>query len=280
MCYQCNPGGSYGSGAVPSYSPLESAISQSHYQASYSSSGNYTISHSISNSELEQAIETAPTTPMTANYIKNTQKYGNDLYLSNDSITRSYSSAPIFLKLHRPTTEFIDKAADIEEDVRKTFGLTTGREFPDDIIIKICDMHELKRVHKSIGGVWSNGISGFAVNRKKSGQGCVIFIKEDELARVMITVGHEIGHCLSNPLPDQRDEEAKAFAFELAWVEILHKHNIAGLSNCITPTIPANNGLHNIAFDFISSLTKRGKEAIELFTKLISGELSIKGDAA
>ncbi len=268
----CNPGGSYGLGVSPSYSPLESAVS--HYQTSYSSSGNYAISHS----ELEESIKTVHTEPINTDYSKITQKYGNDLYLSNDNLTQSYTTTPMFLNPKRPTTEFVDKAAEIEEHVRKTFRLTTDQEFPDDITVKICEKRELKKIHTSMGGIWSNGINGFAINRKRSGQGCVIFIKEDELAKVMITVGHEIGHCLSNPLPNQHDEEAKAFAFELAWVKTLHKHNIAGLTNCITPTIPANNGLHNIAFDFIQSMTKKGKQAIEIFTNLMTGELSIKGD--
>ena len=47
-------------------------------------------------------------------------------------------------------------------------------------------------------------------------------------------------------------EEAKAFAFEIAWTQTIFKHNIGGLKYKLHSDLkPAENNLHNIAFNFV-----------------------------
>jgi hypothetical protein len=89
---------------------------------------------------------------------------------------------------------------------------------------------------------------GFCINRYP--QTSYIFVREDNLDRLFLTIGHEIGHALSPILSDPRDEEAKAFAFSLAWMKTVVEHNIADLSHNITPN-PARNDLHDVAYSFV-----------------------------
>ena len=97
------------------------------------------------------------------------------------------------------------------------------------------------------------GVRGLSINRKAEGLISDIFVLEDELDRVMLTIGHEIGHVLTTSLRDKRDEEAKAFAFELAWLQTIHKFNILGLKECMNINMlnPAVNGLHNTALGLV-----------------------------
>jgi len=97
---------------------------------------------------------------------------------------------------------------------------------------------------------------------------------EDELARLMLTMGHELGHIITLPMNDPRDEEAKAFAFSMAWMDAIKENNIGNLSTVINPR-PAKNGLHNVAFDFVLSLIENGRKAIDVYLELIKGEVSI-----
>jgi hypothetical protein len=80
---------------------------------------------------------------------------------------------------------------------------------------------------------------------------------------------------MSPTLPDSRDEEAKAFAFSMAWMETIKKHNIAGIGNSILPN-PARNGLHDVAYEYLLELIQKGKQdAMRLFKDIASGALSI-----
>jgi len=115
-----------------------------------------------------------------------------------------------------------------------------------------------------LGGKWSEGIQGFCLESKH------IYVREADLASIMLTIGHEIGHAMSlalNPI----DEEAKAYSFSIAWMEIIRKQNIAGLRDYFVSDNPAHNGLHDIAFFSVLRLMDKGKKAIEIFHDLIAG---------
>ena len=49
----------------------------------------------------------------------------------------------------------------------------------------------------------------------------------------MLTIGHELGHVLTKTLSRHHDEEAKAYAFSLVWIDAIKKNNIANLSGAI-----------------------------------------------
>ena len=67
------------------------------------------------------------------------------------------------------------------------------------------------------------------------------------------------------------DEEAKAFAFSIAWMKTIKQHNIANLSTAIKLERPANNGIHNIALDFVLDLVNKGKGALDIHSDIVRG---------
>lgn len=209
-------------------------------------------------------------------YKGNVAMYTEGRYLTNRTKEQAYFAPDVFL--NDTPTEFIS-SEDEEQGklilslVEDAFEATTGKKIPKDLKIKVCSEEELKSFHKANNGKWNQGIRGFSINRRGFGTS-EVFVKEDELARLMLTMGHEIGHVASLPMNDAVDEEAKAFAFSMAWMNSIKENNIGGLSTVINPR-PANNGLHNVAFDFVLKLLEKGRNALEVYLELIRGEISI-----
>lgn len=234
--------------------------------------------HYISNLEvrLESEQRDSGRARDEAPYVATTSPQESDYFLCN-RLTSTYVFSPApFLRPDRPTTQFVGEAAEIEQYVREAFQATTGNDLPSDIEIRVCSPFELKRIHAQFGGTWSQGIQGFAVNRCGKGVS-EVFVKENFLDALLLVIGHELGHVLTAPLPSQRDEEAKAFAFEMAWLRKIQRENIAGLSSSIVlDRRPAENGLHNVAFSFIYRLLEQGREAFEVYLDLVRGALSLE----
>jgi hypothetical protein len=270
MYYQSsNAGYSCSSGAC-SYSALESAVAS--YSAGCGSPSASGYAKDISYMMADIAV------PQSRAFYSGSSG-NNDVYKSagygaGRSVTRTYYSSPnAFLNPNRPKTVFVGHSNEIKEFVEEAFQLTTGRSFPDDIQISVLGEEELKKVHEQIGGKWSSGIQGFAINRKHLGLISEIFIKKGELDQLMLTLGHELGHVLSKKLGSILDEEAKAFAFSIEWMKTIKQHNIANLSTAIQLDRPANNGIHDKALDFVLDLISKGKQAINVYFELIRGEL-------
>lgn len=183
-------------------------------------------------------------------------------YFTADSFLRQGSSA-----------RFVGDAAEIQSDIEDAFRATTGEEMPKDIIVHVLDYNEFRKAHKQHSGAWNEGIMGFSINTNGRGASNV-FARADQLDRLMLTIGHEIGHVLTSALKNMHDEEAKAFAFSLAWMDAIRKNNIAGIGKNILPE-PANNGLHDTAFAFVQALMKYGSSAWDAFKQIASGALTI-----
>ncbi len=262
-----------------SYSSLESAVS------SYHASSNPSYSTSSSNGDsLSYLVEAAAVnSPLKgiASYDFDVKKdsYGGislETYNAKKSITSSYSHVTDdFLNPNRPRSTFVGDAVEIKEFIEQAFFSTTGREFPKDIVVRIVDEKTMKNAHSMFGDRWNSGIQGFAINRKDRGLISEIFIKKGELDSIMITIGHEIGHVLSKKLMDAREEEAKAFAFSLAWMKAIKESNIANLGTSISLSRPAMNGIHNVALDFVLDLREKGIDALSIYNDLIGGKLNI-----
>lgn len=171
-----------------------------------------------------------------------------------------------FVTSHTP---FVGEAEQIMPYVEEAFRKTTGKNLPNDFSLVLCDKEELKTAHQFFNGMWNDGIQGFCVNRNGFGESR-IFVKKDELAKVMLTVGHEIGHLQTSSL-NGVEEEAKAFAFSMEWMNKIKENNIANLENTIITEHPAENGLHNVAFDFVANMMRQGVNAIDVFNGLIEG---------
>jgi hypothetical protein len=179
-----------------------------------------------------------------------------------------------FLAEDRPITPMVSSMGDVKEVVEMTFEKITGQEFPHDSIkIAVCDEQTFRQVHSNTGGAWSPGIMGFSFN--KYGRGISeIYVKQDHLDSILLTIGHELGHVLGPTLPNGQDEEAKAHAFSLTWIETIRDNNIGGLQPNIIPN-PAHNGLHDVAFDYVKYLLQTGASSFDVFKTLAHGLTSI-----
>lgn len=268
MCYGCS-GGEYISGGSASYSSMPN------YSALESTVKDYQPVMSMSEEKSIANIPVFHTKPV---YNRMSDAYTKGLYLQVKSSESMYFSPSHFVNSNVPT-EFISCKDEQQNEFVKSivwqaFKSVIGKEAPKDIAIRICSSEELKKFHKLHGGKWSPGIRGFSLNRRGFGTS-EVFVQEDELASLMLTLGHEIGHVITLPMNNPVDEEAKAFAFSMAWMKKVKDENIGGLFEAINP-MPAKNGLHNKAFDFVVEMIRMGRDALDVYLELINGEISIE----
>ena len=268
---------------------LESiAHSSSDYTSSSlsSSSESYSgglVAYSISSSFGSSSANGAYHISMSANVLSSTMSPSSGANYSTSSTNYSFSkpqyniaqahaeyhfSPEVFLK---PGKEgmFVGKAEEIREHIETTFHAVTRRSFPSDIKISICDEKEFQKIAPSPGTL------GLSINRSSQGLLSEIFVLNGSLARVMLTIGHEIGHVLTTTLNSAHDEEAKAYAFSLAWMNKIQQEDIARLGDSFITENPAINGLHNVAFNFVQKMVKSGLEAWTIYRQLVFGELQL-----
>lgn len=164
---------------------------------------------------------------------------------------------------------FVGEADKIKPYIEEAFEKMFSCPFPNDVKISVLDEKKFRKLAPNSGTV------GLSINRKKQGFVSEIFVLNDNLARVMLTIGHELGHVLTETLGNAQDEEAKAYSFSLAWMKIIKENNIADLGDAIVLERPAENGLHNVAFAFVQKLLNAGEKAWELYLKLVRGQVSV-----
>ena len=163
---------------------------------------------------------------------------------------------------------FVGKAEEVREFVEDAFEKLFNQPFPNHIKISILNQEEFRKIAPSPNAV------GLSINRSQEGLLSEIFILNDAIGRVMLTIGHELGHVLTKTLPSAHDEEAKAYAFSLLWMKVIKEHDIADLGDAIVAERPADNGLHNVAFAFVHQLLAQGREIEEIYSQLILGACS------
>lgn len=193
-------------------------------------------------------------------------------YLSGQKQEHVFITEDHLVQGREPSPD-IDTFSTIRDDIETAFELITGTKLTG-VSIQVLNDDSFRKKHVEITGKWDEGVQGFSIN--KNGKGAVdeVFVRKGPLDRTVLTIGHEIGHVMSKTLGNEHDEEAKAFAFSLAWMETIVKNNILGLKNHINPQ-PAKNGLHNIAFEFVADLVEKGQKAIEIFQEVALGTLSV-----
>ena len=180
-----------------------------------------------------------------------------------------YEFQPVrFLNPNRQRTAFVGDAAEIADFIREAFAKTMQKELPGDISITVSSRQLLQRIHPQF---LNSGIVGLSLNRGSSGS--EVFVVAGNLDEVMLVIGHELGHVLTLPMANGQAEEAKAFAFEMAWASAIFLHDIAGLRSSINEAAlsmkPAQNGLHDIAFAFVKAATQlAGKEPLQLHSEI------------
>ncbi len=161
------------------------------------------------------------------------------------------------------------QAEEIQEEIEEAFQRIFSQMLPNDIKISILDEAEFRKIAPS------PGVVGLSINRSMQELLSEIFILNDSLGRVMLTIGHELGHVLSPTLESAHDEEAKAYAFSLLWMKVIKEHNIANLGDAIILENPAANGLHDLSFGFVHQLLKE-KSAEEIYRELVNGDMSFR----
>jgi len=210
-------------------------------------------------------------------YKGNLQKptiYSENNYLQQEKPTKTYYFTPqIFLNPIRPKSQFINTTEQIQSLIEETFELMLKKKLLN-ISIQICNKEELKQIHSRFGP-WHEGIQGFALNNKELKQ---IFVKNNNLDELMLTIGHEIGHVYTKSLSNNHDEEAKAFSFAIEWAKTIKKHNIGNLAENIKDNSdfnPARNGLHDLAFFFVKNLVDKGIKPMDVHWYLVKKYISL-----
>lgn len=241
-----------GSGCRSNYSPLETiAHSAVHYSAVD------TLSYSTSIHQIP--LKTYATTDVLSQPYTPTSSYT----LLQSQIRPEYHFIPeTFLRPGREG-KFVGQAEEIKEYVQEAFTAMFDAPFPNDIKISVCSREEFRKLAPHPSTI------GLSLNRQEAGLLSEIFVLNDSLGRVMLTIGHELGHVLTKTLDNPQDEEAKAYAFSLAWMNVIREYDIAGLADAIVAERPAENGLHNVAFFFVERLIRQGKGVWEVYTGLV-----------
>ena len=195
-------------------------------------------------------------------------KYNMPAYAASHSFTPN-----IFLNPSRPKSRIVVDNSDARKIAEEIFELMMDEKMPEGFSINVLPLAEFRSAHSRFG-LWNNGILGFSINGNKK----EIFVREMNLDEMMLVLGHEIGHVLTKTLPNKHDEEAKAFAFSIKWAETIKKHNVANLGMSIKDELdmnPARNGLHDVAFSFVSLMLKKGRTAIEVHQDLAKKYISM-----
>lgn len=213
-----------------------------------------------------------------SNDSRKTRTYSNSEDYDTDNSSRQsgkmYFVPDLFLRPNREATQFIGKAEEIREFIEEAFLKTAGFSMPKDIVINVLDSEKFNNLHFLISRSSSDHVLGFAINRTGTGLASEIFVRSDNLDRVMLVLGHEIGHVMNLSLNNIINEEAKAFAFTIAWMETIKEHDIAGIGKNIKLEAPATNGVHNVALEFVLNSIEEGIDCMKLFSEISLGRTS------
>ncbi len=184
--------------------------------------------------------------------------------LISNQIKIEYSFQPDLFLQPNKTTKFVGKAEEVKEFVEDTFSKIFDQPLPNDIKISILDEKDFFKITNNSSAV------GLSINRSEQGLLSEIFVLNGTLGKVLLTLGHELGHVLSPTLSNPQMEEAKAYAFSFLWMDVIKEHNIANLQNVLVTEMPAHNGLHDVAFDFVMQQKATGKDDKEIYGELIA----------
>ena len=161
---------------------------------------------------------------------------------------------------------FVSGAETIQKEIIYTFEKLMGEEFPSDIKISVLKNIEFRKICPQ------PGVVGVSYNRRGLGLVSEIFVLEGNLASVMLTIGHEIGHVLTKTLQNPALEEAKAYSFSFAWMEVIRENNIAGLGKSFVTSLPAANGIHDKGYFLVQKKIDFGTHPFSVYRDLVIGK--------
>ncbi len=174
----------------------------------------------------------------------------------------------IFIKRNYEVKQFIGRAEQVQPFVEQCYSIITEQNLPNNILIQVLPQQLFEETHEQFGSQCDSSVLGFAINKNPYGLS-EVYVRQSDLASVMVTLGHELGHVLSNKLSSPQAEEAKAFAFTLEWVKIIAMHNIADIGEAMQIPEPAKNNVHDAAFEWVLEKVKNGNKPMEIYRELI-----------
>jgi len=211
-------------------------------------------------------------------FIKDKQSYAahsDKGYNSSAIHQRYYFNPDTFLRNDRKPAMFVGDAEQVKDLVKEAFMAITDEELPENLVISLCTVEEMIDIHNTFGR-WNPGILGFSFNSNGNGINH-IFVRKGALDRVMVTLGHELGHIFTRTLDNGKDEEAKAFAFCFEWVKTIQENNIGNLADSINLDInPAENNLHDVTFNFVSRKVSEGIKPMQLHWDIVRRYVSLQ----
>lgn len=144
-------------------------------------------------------------------------------------------------------------------------------------MISVLENEEFEQGYHGPYSSMANCIAGYARFSQERGKPHETILREGRFGDLVRVVGHEIGHVFTPVKKDRVPEEAKAYAFEAAWSELLDVHNIGGMAGIammdfkIGPT-EKKFPEHYAAHSFVLEMIKR-MPPIELHERLVRNEL-------
>jgi len=189
----------------------------------------------------------------------------------------AHEEPELFLEPDAPALAVVQEASILMPLVEQTFQELTDEQLPKNIRVSIVDELTLRTIHASTGSKWSTGIQGFSLNKHGTGVS-EIYVKHAPLDNIMLTIGHELGHVISPTLSNPVEEEAKAFAFSIAWVKTIRANNIGNIAGSFREN-PAQNGIHDTGFAWATKLIKQGKTAAQAFMNIVCRNVRLSEDA-
>lgn len=219
----------------------------------------------------------------THNSFKTIYKKGNEIkeddfsYKENEIISNTNVEDLFIIPTKEKNTTFVNMSSQIIDEVQRAIKIITDDFLPKDLEIKICNKVNIIEAFRKYNPneLYTDSIRGFALNSNDKKE---IYVVEDIIQKLIITLGHEIGHIMTPKRINTVTEEAKAYAFQLVFLKTVIDNNILNLRNKITLEHigkPAINGIHNVAFSWINSFLMDGYTSKEIYEQIISGELII-----
>ena len=258
------------------YTPLNKPLLYNPIQSSYISdsfeTGNYKVSM-LAGNDVSYTIEKVDN--YNGGEVKKKYESKTDYALESSIMKEDVFVHESFLRPDRPFSRIIGCSDEIIEGLRTCYNKLTGRSLPGDIEISVLSHYEFEKLaSEKVMGRAATGVLGFAYNHGFGNRG--VYVRRNHLDILFVVLGHEIGHVLSKQMEPIEREEAKAYAFQLAWVEAIVSFDILGLKNSINPNEwrPPKDSEHEKALEFVTGKIREGMKPIDVFNSLISGKMN------
>lgn len=160
--------------------------------------------------------------------------------------------------------------SDEDEDLEDSFF------YLNDMSISIMSDKDFDEHYFGLTDKRADNYDGFADDYKWKSQSGEVYVRQGSLVNVMQAIGHEIGHLMAGKLRTRVAEEAKAYAFQCAWCQVIHDNQIAGLgSNTIMNLLQPSGEPHRSAFNFVKLKIEEGHSPMELFYLIAKERLEL-----